>query len=315
MSTVNSIIDNDSPIKDIAYTGILARDRGLNFEVRTALKNSIFEYLERSNLDNSNFKEAFIQTLETVELNSEEDIQPEYEDVELEEENLESYSSHKSSQIYVDTEIKLNYISTIETTLGVEFDVTEDINDVKTKSIDFTKKILKINGEEVPHFKIRDNTLTRRSWFAGEEGELFSMLISVEPKDKRVQFTVFVPTIVEGVKPSVQTFNYGSELELKDFPIETVELNSEEDIQPEYEDVEFEEENLESYFSKLNKNIMQTTNEQLNKMKELGFTHHGIITRVGLEQINPFDSELPKSFIRFDEDYQKIYVKYLNFRT
>jgi len=150
MSTVDSIIDNDSPIKDIAYTGILARDRGLNFEVRTAIKNSIFEYLERSNLDNSNFKEAFIQTLETV------------------------------------------------------------------------------------------------------------------------------------------------------------ELNSEEDIQPEYEDIEIEEENLESYFSKLNKNIMQTTNEQLNKMKESGFTHHGIITRVGLEQINPFDSKLPKAFIRFDEDYQKI---------
>jgi hypothetical protein len=159
MSTVDSIIDNNSPLKDIAYTGILARDRGLNFEIRTAIKNSIFEYLERANLDNSNFKEAFIQT------------------------------------------------------------------------------------------------------------------------------------------------------------IETVKLNSKEDIQSKYEDIEIEEENLESYFSKLNKNIMQTTDEQLNTMKELGFTHYGIITRVGLEQINPFDSGLPKSFIRFDEDYQKIYVKYENQET
>jgi len=201
MFTVDSIIDNDSPIKDIAYTGILARDRGLNFEVRTAIKNSIFEYLDKSNLDNSNFKEAFIQTLETVELNLDKDIKHEY-----------AYED-------IDTEIKLNYISTIETTLGVEFDVTEDINNVKTKSIDFTKKILKINGEEVPHFVIRDNTLTKRSWFAGKEGEVFSMLISVEPNDKKVQFTVFVPTIVEGIKPSVQTFSYTPELELKDFPI------------------------------------------------------------------------------------------------
>ena len=161
MSTVDSIIDNNSPLKDIAYTGILARDRGLNFEIRTAIKNSIFEYLERANLDNSNFKEAFIQTLETVKLNSEEDIQPEYED----------------------------------------------------------------------------------------------------------------------------------------------------------EEVEVEVEDLKSYFSKLNKNIMQTTNKQLNKMKESGFTHNGIITRVGLEQINPFDSELPEAFIKFDEDYQKIYIKYENQET
>ncbi len=37
--------------------------------------------------------------------------------------------------------------------------MTEDIDNVKTKSIDFTKKILKINSESVPHFEIRENTI------------------------------------------------------------------------------------------------------------------------------------------------------------
>lgn len=131
--------------------------------------------------------------------------------------NLGKYSS----KINLNTEIQLNYISTIVITMGVEFDETENINDVKTKSIDFTKKILKINGKEVPHFKLYENTLDKRSWLAGEEGEIYSMLISVEPKNKQVQFTVFIPTIEEdgGIKPSIQTFNYDTEIELKYFPI------------------------------------------------------------------------------------------------
>lgn len=75
MSTVDSIIENKLPIKDIAYTGIQARAMGLPFELRTAIKKSVFEYLERSNLDNTHFKEAFMQTLNTVqEKENKEDI-------------------------------------------------------------------------------------------------------------------------------------------------------------------------------------------------------------------------------------------------
>ena len=117
------------------------------------------------------------------------------------------------------TEIKLQYLSTIVITMGMEFDETENINDIKTKSIDFTKKILKINGQDVPHFKIYENTLTKRSWIAGKEGEIYSKIISVYPKDKEVQFTLFMPTVTEYSKPSVQIFSYNENIQLEDFPI------------------------------------------------------------------------------------------------
>jgi len=66
MSTVDTIIDDSLPIKDIASTGIQARAMGLNFEIRTAIKKSVFEYLEKNKLDNTHFREVFIQTLSTV---------------------------------------------------------------------------------------------------------------------------------------------------------------------------------------------------------------------------------------------------------
>jgi len=66
MSTVDSISSGDLPIKDIAHTGIQARAMGLDFELRTAIKKSIFEYLERENLDNTHYREEFLQTLSTV---------------------------------------------------------------------------------------------------------------------------------------------------------------------------------------------------------------------------------------------------------
>lgn len=88
MSTVDSIIDNNALIKDIAFTGILARNKGFNFEIRNAIKNSVFDYLEEANLDNTNFKEAFIHTLETAEINSKKDIHHTYDDVEFEESQM-----------------------------------------------------------------------------------------------------------------------------------------------------------------------------------------------------------------------------------
>ncbi|MGB5963979.1 MAG: hypothetical protein WBG65_00430 [Sulfurimonadaceae bacterium] len=77
MSTVDTISNGSLPIKDIAYTGIQARAWGLNFEARTAIKKSVFEYLERNGLDNTHFKEAFMQTLNTVQGEEhKEDISP-----------------------------------------------------------------------------------------------------------------------------------------------------------------------------------------------------------------------------------------------
>ncbi len=66
MSTINQLLSDNLPIKDIAYTGIQARAMGLNFELRTAMKKSVFDYLEREELDNTHFKEVFMQTLNTV---------------------------------------------------------------------------------------------------------------------------------------------------------------------------------------------------------------------------------------------------------
>jgi len=66
MSTVDSIIEQRLPIKDIAYTGIQAKKKGLNFEERTNLKNIILSKLEDNNIDISNFKEYFLDTLNVV---------------------------------------------------------------------------------------------------------------------------------------------------------------------------------------------------------------------------------------------------------
>ena len=77
MATVDHLIGNNLPIKAIAYTGIQARAMGLNFEVRTAMKKSVFDYLEREELDNTHFKESFMQTLNTVQVREgTEDVSP-----------------------------------------------------------------------------------------------------------------------------------------------------------------------------------------------------------------------------------------------
>ena len=77
MSTVDQLLRENLPIKAIAYTGIQARAMGLNFEVRTAMKKSVFDYLEREELDNTHFKEAFMQTLNTVQVGeSTNDVSP-----------------------------------------------------------------------------------------------------------------------------------------------------------------------------------------------------------------------------------------------
>ncbi len=77
MSTVDQLLSDNLPIKAIAYTGIQARAMGLNFEVRTAMKKSVFDYLEREELDNIHFKEAFMKTLNTVQVGeSTKDVSP-----------------------------------------------------------------------------------------------------------------------------------------------------------------------------------------------------------------------------------------------
>ena len=126
-------------------------------------------------------------------------------------------------------DVMLTYVSTVVTTMGVEFEEIEDIDNVKTKSIDFTGQVLKINGKQVPHFKVYYNTPTWRAWLAGEEGEIGSMLIGVYPDDKEVQFTVLIPSVggaMFGVgdsmssKPSVQKFTYDRDIELKEVVVE-----------------------------------------------------------------------------------------------
>ena len=65
MDTVDTIIKDTLPIKEIASTGMKARAMGLAFEERMSLKNAVLNYLEKNNLDNSHYKEVFIQALES----------------------------------------------------------------------------------------------------------------------------------------------------------------------------------------------------------------------------------------------------------
>jgi len=127
-------------------------------------------------------------------------------------------------------DIKLTYTKTIYMTLGIKIEENEDLDTIKTKSIDFTEQILKINGRPVPHFKVYANEKNYRGWIAGKPGEFGSMIISVYINKKRVEFGVMVPAIDNAIlgiqtddiplKPSIQIFRYNEDVKLKDINIE-----------------------------------------------------------------------------------------------
>ena len=73
--TVNMLLNGKSPIKDIAYTGLVAKTMGYTFEKIASLRFSIFQILEEKELDNSIFKELFLKTLNSTSLTTE-DITP-----------------------------------------------------------------------------------------------------------------------------------------------------------------------------------------------------------------------------------------------
>ena len=363
MDTVDTIIRDNLPIKDIAYTGIQARAMGLTFEERMSLKNAVFNYLEKSNLDNSYYEEVFIRTLEArgskeepsaliqllftegwiddmdnkqyitiaqkmIDTMGEEqalnqfkiifeecelwyyqvnnpvtplqkstslilnwgigklaevkhyilhgemlpldilvntlnlkeqiklaiesaieneglpEIEDEYKDevaarfVQYMQEKVRQYSiDRKESSIsyfkyrdesQTNSEVELTYISTVETIMGEEFKKVEDLENIPTKSVDFTRQILKINGQQVPHFKVHKNTARQREWLHGELGEIWSKLISVNLEEKKVEFTVIVPSAGGALfgddslvsKPSTQIFTYDHNVNLENIVVE-----------------------------------------------------------------------------------------------
>lgn len=127
--------------------------------------------------------------------------------------------------------VKLKYISTITTTLDVEFDETEDVKNIKTKSINFIGESLLINDIEVPHFKLIEASALTKKWVTSDQPSFMSSEMVVNLIDKEVYHTVYVPTIAEGisvgegmyVKPSKRTFTYSKDVIVENITLSNVE--------------------------------------------------------------------------------------------
>lgn len=132
--------------------------------------------------------------------------------------------------------VELKYISTITTTLDVEFDETEDINNIKTKSINFIGEFLLINDIEVPHFKLIEASNLTKKWATEDQPSFMSHEIIINLVAKEVYYTVYVPTITGGipvdnglsVKPSKQTFTYSKDVIVENITLSNVEEYSSE---------------------------------------------------------------------------------------
>lgn len=61
--TVDMLLNGKSPVKDIAYTGLIAKTMGYDFATIASLRFSIFQIIEEKKLDNSFFKELFLKML------------------------------------------------------------------------------------------------------------------------------------------------------------------------------------------------------------------------------------------------------------
>ena len=353
--TVHMLLNGKAPVKDIAYTGLVAKRMGYSFETISTLRINIFQILEEKDLDTSNFRELFLKTLnstssKTVDIspilqllynqgwiadkknevciewinilterfglqqtleymvtlmedakkwyiqvkNPQSDLQKmtnlalewlggelfniynelldDYKPVDLiahtsdlqpriykalleaeESENFPKLEANYRNEVAsrflqymteltrskiieeryaeddiendaeflvndnkINAEVELKYISTVETTMGVDFETIENLENVPTKSLDFSGQILKINGMPAPHFKLHLNTSKQKEWLNGELGELFSQSIDINLEERKIKFTVIVPSVGDALfgddslssKPSTQSFTY-----------------------------------------------------------------------------------------------------------
>lgn len=131
--------------------------------------------------------------------------------------------------------VKLKYISTITRTLDVDFDETEDIENVKTKYINFIGQTLLINDIEVPEFKLIESSNLTKKWVTSNQPSLMSSEIVVNLIDKEVYHTVYVPTVAGGisvgegmyVKPSKRTFTYSENIVVENIALSSEKYSSE----------------------------------------------------------------------------------------
>lgn len=84
---------------------------------------------------------------------------------------------------------------------------------------------------------------------------------------------------------------------------------------------EVDEEEVENYnglsqgFKNLNRNSINATTAELKVMKDNAYNYYGTIIRIGDNSADVNDNSLPHAFIKFDDDFQKILVKYDNQET
>ena len=130
--------------------------------------------------------------------------------------------------------VNLKYISTITRTLDVDFDETEDTEDIKTKSINFIGQTLLINDIELPEFKLIESSNLTKKWVTSDQPSLLSSEVIVNLIDKEVYHTVYVPTIAGGipvgdemyVKPSKRTFAYSEDVVVDDITLSFEQYSS-----------------------------------------------------------------------------------------
>ncbi len=96
-----------------------------------------------------------------------------------------------------------------------------------------------------------------------------------------------------------------------DFSFARDNIIEESNDRAETEEVE-DDNSLSQGFKKLNLNSINATTNELKVMHDNGYNYYGTIIRIGDNSADVNDNSLPHAFIKFDDDFQKILVKYDN---
>ncbi len=96
-----------------------------------------------------------------------------------------------------------------------------------------------------------------------------------------------------------------------DFSFARDNIIEESNDRAEIEEVE-DDNSLSQGFKKLKLNSINATTNELKVMHDNGYNYYGTIIRIGDNSADVNDNSLPHAFIKFDDDFQKILVKYDN---